>query len=265
MLDPLYERCCNPFSIESFIENVSNTSDVSSSRKYNPLETLGKDEATPSSFYCLQSVLLAFAPIHVCREIRDREFAFLDLDDTDGCLMAIQGLYPNSMQYSLTKSLDFNAGLDMSRVKMEATSVQGLARICRGENPRGISLAYCSPGKSEEETVNRLVAGTACISDIGTLIIEVEDYTISLFAAIWGFLSGRFGSVILYKPGTLPCKGKSALLVCAQKGGSSSATMGEQVAFLEGYRQGAIAAIGEGLDNLSHFDNGMYISTYIGR
>lgn len=263
MLDPLYIRCTAVAEIPS---DISSTSSIASSARYNPLETLGKDEGTPSSFYQIQSAIRTFSLVHVCRGVTIPKFAFADLSDNDGCLMAIQGLYPNSIQYSLTKPIRAEARIDIGKVKMEATSAAGFARICRSDNPRGVFLAYCSPGNGSEETVHRVVAGVACVSSVGTLLIEVEDYKSTLFANLWTFLAARFGSIVLYKPGTLSCVSRGALLVCQGKGLAFTSEPAEtQISTLETYRYAALQSVSQGVDNLRSFDNAAYIWAYIKR
>jgi len=234
------------------------------------LETLGVEFGTPNSFYQLLSVIRTFAPIHKSRLVTSIGFVFVDLDVTDGCLMAIQGLYPNSLQYSLVKNLSPLSDLNVSRLNMEATSPQGLASICRLANKRGIALAYCSQMDSRKETVDAVVAGVACLSgEFGTLVVETKNYDSTLFRDLWQFLSTKFSDLVLYKPGVMSCVRKEALIVCRNKhNGTTSDTltfaqnMQKQTQFLEHHRLLAIQSVRQGVNNQESFDVAYYTNDY---
>jgi hypothetical protein len=213
-----------------------------------------------------------FRPISDSRAItKSTAFGFVDLDLTDGCLMAIQGMHQNSMQFCLNKPISLGANLDNSRYSVEATSPQGLARMCRTLHPRGLSLAYCSQSSSRQDSIDRVIAGVACLSEIGMLFVETLDYTSVLCEDVWKFLVLRFSNLILYKPGVVCCVKKRALIVAFEKHPAfvpdnlmgNAPDLSAQIAVLEKHRLDAENAIRAGQSNLDHFDDALYRDQYL--
>jgi len=215
MIDPEYLRCVGDDQdggeggVSASITGVYN---------FNPLEELCAPGRTPSGCYELLSVMNVFGPIYKPQIISGITCTFLDLDEGEGCLMAMQGRYPNSNQYSLsTKAISEQSGVDARKVEATSTSPEGLAVLCRQRNLRGISLAYTCQTGSEDDTVRRVIACVACMSMIGTMCVKVDNYSSTLTRDLWLFLCERFSEVTLYKPGVLSCVKRACLIVCSAR------------------------------------------------
>lgn len=218
MMDPEYLMC-----VGGEVKHVPTPGSASAIStvdvyNYNPLEELCVPGGTPSGCYELLSVMNTFGPIYKYRIVSGIECTFLDLDTGEGCLMAMQGRYPNSNQYSLsTKVISKKSDIDERRVTAIATSPEGLAALCRQRNPRGISLAYTCQTDSEDDTVRRVLACVSCLSMVGTMCVKVNNYSSTLARDLWMFLSERFSEVTLYKPAVLSCVKRSCLIVCSAR------------------------------------------------
>ena len=283
MLDPLYERCVyqdpslGPLS--DFSADVYNENNV---RAFNPLETLGLVEGTPRSFFEMLSIILKFQPIHKSRLVSSLSFTFVDLDPTEGVIMALQGLYPKSNCYSLLKEvgnrlptvskISFDIDLDARSktgggINLDSTSPEGLAALCRWNNPRGVTLAYCQDMGSMEDTLPCVVAAISCLAtEFGTLCMKVQDYTSSLTKGVWELLETKFSSIELYKPGTMSCVRKEAVIVCTGKLRGRGEKRGElmrKIRVLEEYRAFAIRSVHSGKDNQQSCDITAYLIEYL--
>lgn len=218
MIDPEYLLCVGDVRAQEMPALSSGSFSAIDVYNFNPLEELCLPGQTPSGCYELQSVMNVFSPIYEQRIISNIECVFMDLDTGEGCLMAMQGRYPNSKQYSLsTKILSPEGGIERSRVDAVATSPEGLAVLCRQRNLRGISLAYTCQTDSEDDTVRRVLACVSCLSMIGTMCAKVDNYSSTLARDLWLFLAERFSEISLYKPAVLSCVKRGCLIVCSAR------------------------------------------------
>ena len=275
MIDPGYIECVGDI-VDDTDDVVGEVSSYNFSTRdvyaFNPIEELCSHGNTPSSFYELLSVFNVFGPIYVYPWVSTIECTLLDLDTTDGCLMAIQGRYPNSNAYSLsTKHVSPESGVNMSKVSAITTSPHGLSVACRLNNKRGISLAYACETDNDEDTISRVVACVACLSDIGTLCFKVSDYSNKLTRDVWRFLATTFFSMTLYKPAVLSCVKRGAVIVCSSRYlkrqdinvANVDSVLQTQIDVLEKHRLVALDSVARRVNNGS-YDTSRYVSWCVG-
>jgi hypothetical protein len=174
--------------------------------RYNPLQSLN-DPQIPSTFYETLSLISTFKPISCVNNIDPIKFVYLDLDETEGHSMAVQGRYPSALCYALsTKRWDFDHnGLNIRNFELESSNVLSLLSRCLHYNRRGINLSFGTQASSLEITQERLMACVNVLQEGGYLFFRITNLLTKYMPTIWSILLNKFDLLTLYKPATCMC------------------------------------------------------------
>jgi hypothetical protein len=216
--------------------------------KYNPFQRLLYNKPTPASFYEALSILQAFNQVLCSRYINSDAAVVLDLDDTDGFLMAVQGRIVNSLCYSLHVKDIYRMGNDLNLGSIDriASTPMTLASRCRFYNQGGIDLAFSQQALDFPTSVERILSCITAVSRDGLLAFRVDDYTSNFCQVMFGVLESWFSKVTLYKPSTMSCVKTEIYLVAINKHGQSKpgdSKLSEQIEVLEQERKRALNTI----------------------
>lgn len=277
MFDPKYEECVMKNIQPSITEiNDADLDDLSTEdiMKYNPFQRLLYNKATPASFYETLSIIQAFNQISCVRYINSDSAVVLDLDDTDGFLMAIQGRIVNSLSYSLhTKDIyNMNNELNISSIDRIASTPTSLASRCKFYNRSGIEMTFSHQALDFSESVERILSCIAAVSRNGLLAFRVDDYKSNFCQVMFNLLESWFSTVTLYKASTMSCVKTEIYLIGIDKKSipdnkvSRSDKLSRQIKVLEFERKNALNTILSGVaDNDQYCNLNSLNNWYLGK
>lgn len=189
--------------------------------RFNPFETIVGN--TPVSCYETLSIINEFRLFGCNGGSRNpTKFVYLDLDDTEGFSMALQGRFPNSLCYGLANSKTrvkwdfFKSGLEYVNFDLESSSYKSVMSRCIYYNSRGIPLSYLTFGMDEPHIAAKLRAAVNVLSVNGNCIIKLVDYNLIPLEYLRP-LVGVFKKLIIYKSAVTSSSEMEANIICLEK------------------------------------------------
>ena len=276
MFDPIYEDAVKDKRQKSTSKRKLYEINKIDVINYNPLEELCYKSETPCSFYEILSIIQAFKIMSCSNIIDSTNCICLDLDDTDGFLMAIEGRFPYSLTYSLyTKEIvRIDNGLDLSRIDDISSSPHSVAVRCKLNNMNGIDLSFGVQSNSLDDSIDKMLACISVLSRYGTLVYRVDDYKSIFCRDIFTVISSWFADVTLYKPGMMSCINRGAYIVASSKRDDpvdvslenvEESSLNSLINILEKERKICVNSIKAGIDNNKNFDINATLNYYLGK
>jgi len=288
----MFDQTFNKYRIDkvkksSSTQNLTINTSLRDIRKFNPFELIPGE--TPISCYESLAVFNDFSLVSCNNGINPANFTYLDLDDTEGFSIAVQGRYPNALCYGLGNRLgsikwnfDKN-GLNSSKFDLSSSSYKALLAKTLHYNSRGILLSYCTLNEDELDITAKLRATINVLGTGGSAIIRINDYTSDKSLELLTPLDELFEDLFLYKSAVTSCVSTECLLICLRKDNRrdeedkiipmsyevekidrSGGLLRKQIENLEEARRIAEASIAEYCDNRFSYNVSGAKSSYLG-
>ena len=284
MFDQTFEesKTRTPAVILNLPKNVSylvNTSVMAASR-FNPFESIVG--ITPITFYETLAILNQFNVLGCTRGFSNpAEFSYLDLDDTEGFSMAIQGRCPRAYCYSLyntsqRRKWNFERnGLDTENFNLDSSCYKTLLARSLLYNTQGLLVSFVSLTLEESSIWSKIRTGVNVLSVGGTCLIRFDYAQADAVADAQAepdiilkhltSLESMFQELIIYKPAVTSATSTECYLICLNKIESTyyvfksleditSNKLKLQIAELESRRVAAEYSISKNVDNRAAYD-----------
>ena len=224
MFDQTFDECTT--QIPAILEKLPTSAtyvintNVAANIKFNPFESIVG--ISPISIYETSSIIQEFKILGcVSGSNTKKEFSYLDLDDTEGFSMAIQGRCPKSYCYSVyntSSRLKWNFdrnNLAAQNFNLDSSCYKTLLARVLLYNTRGIIISFVSISSTESYIKSKLRTGVNCLSVAGTCLIRLDYADIH-----WTYfepLEEMFNQIVIYKPAVTSATSTECYMVCLDK------------------------------------------------